>query len=239
MFTYVPFGSFRVDLQQPLTTDCQSSVLPTASCQTTPTLLEADGVTYLAWNWSTDPLLDDMYAGDVWTASFYLVATGPPFDTPVPVDSCVTTACEQNGSMPVGTLFSAVSFEPSFATYPEPPLATISFPPALVIVDGTSTQTPVTSVPNPPPPPGPGLPAPSPVPSPFPVSLPISVAGTAVATAISVPAIAAGIMGAGLARVVLQRRAVAQGQPVGNVVRPTRSAFDEDRPTDPKVGRFD
>jgi hypothetical protein len=239
MFTFVPFGNFRVDLAQPVSARCESSEQSTQSCQSNPTLLVTDGVTYLAWNWSTNPLSNDIYAGDVWVASFYLVATGPPFGTPVPVDSCVTLACTQNGSTALGALFSQVSYQPSFVSGPRPSPVTTSFPPALVIVEATSSQTPVTSVPNPPPPPGHGLPGPSPIPSPYPVSIPITVANGVVATSVSAQAVAGGILGAGLTRVILQRRAIAQGQPVGNLVKPKRSAFEEERPSSPRSGRVE
>jgi hypothetical protein len=239
MFTFVPLGLFEVDLQAPITSGCDTSTEIPSDCQTTPVLLSVGETTYLAWNWSYDPNLNVLYSGDTWTASFYVRAAGPPFNTPLPIDACVTGSCAADGSHALEGEISEVTFQPAYTAVPAPPPESTSLPPGLVTVEPAPAQNPITSIPSPPPPGGQGPPAPNPISLPSPISGPVAIASGVAGTAISVQAVAAGLLGAGFARVALQRRAISQGQPVGNVVRPKRSAFEEDRSSDVKVGRFD
>ncbi len=239
MFAFVPFGDFQIDLRDPITTTCVSQVLPAVSCMTQPEVLSASGVVYLAWNWSSDPNLNALYSGDEWSASFYLHAMGPPFDTPVPIDACVSVACQSNGSRPIGGVYSRVAFTPAWTSGAPPSLLTLSFPPALVIVESSKGPWSPPSIPSPPPPPGPGLPLPSPTTNPVLIPQPIVTIASTIVGGFSVQAVAAGVLSAGFARIVLQKRAIAQRQAVGNVVRPQRSAFEQERPTDPNIGRFE
>ena len=238
-FTFVPLYPFELNLQLPISAHCQSSILPTSGCQSAPSIHRTDRTSYLTWNWSTNPSLNEMYSGDLWTASLSVFAVGGPFGVLEPVDACVTAACIRNGSGSIGGLYSEASYQPAFSAYPAPPLIGLSLPPALVLVEATPSQSPGTNTPPPPPSPGPGLPVPTPVSVPLPISVPVGVAATVVVCGISIQAVGAGALSAGFARVVLQRRAVAVGQPVGNGVRPKRSAFEEDGPTDVSIGRFD
>jgi hypothetical protein len=89
------------------------------------------------------------------------------------------------------------------------------------------------------PPPPTGLPAPVTLPSPVSIPTPVLTAIMVGIPTISLSAAAAGMLSAGFARVVLQRRSIALGQPVGNLLKPKRSAFEGERPTEPGIGRFD
>ena len=234
--SFVPIYPFQVDLQVPVSTACESIVLPTKNCQATPTIQENDGTTILTWNWSTNANLDDIYSGDVWNASFSVVATGPPFGTLEPVDACLTSACKLNGSGTVDGLYSSVSYEPAYASLPAPPPETISLPLVMILVEAPPGQGPVSTVPTAPPPLGPGLPAPTPVTFPLPIPVPVVGAGAVVIGTVSIQAVAAGVLSAGFARAALQRRAIRLGQPVGNLVRPKRSAFEDEPPRNRETG---
>jgi hypothetical protein len=228
MFSFIPFGNFRIDLNRPISVTCSSPVTSNALCMRSPLLVKVDGVTYLTWNWSTDPNANVLYAGDSWSASFSLQAWGPPYGTPSPVDACTGVSCRANGSGPVGGLFSSVTYEPAVLGGLPPPPVTTSFPLALVVVDLTPNSNGQTSSPGPPPPGGPGLPSPSPVGSPIALPQPIITSASVALGTLSLTAVAAGILSGGFTRILVQRRAIAQGQPVGNKVRPRRSAFEDE-----------
>ncbi|MFI5419078.1 MAG: hypothetical protein ACHQ2Y_09345, partial [Candidatus Lutacidiplasmatales archaeon] len=114
LFTYVPFGNIVLAPggQLQATASCQRAGLTFKLCDTIPTVVKVNGMTYLGWNWSKNASTNIMYVGDSWTASFNVVATGPPFAL-VPVDACTTAVCHAGGSSSVaGGLFTWATYVP-------------------------------------------------------------------------------------------------------------------------------
>ncbi|MCI4369541.1 MAG: hypothetical protein L3K09_08285, partial [Thermoplasmata archaeon] len=201
MFTFVPFGHIALAPGSELepSASCQRAGASYSGCDTAPSILESNGVTYLGWNWSREAGSNVMYVGDAWAASFNVIATGPPYGL-VPVDACTTADCRAAGSLPPpGGLYSRASFLPAT----NDSVVTLSFPLAEIRVDlapnGLPPNVPSPSVPPPPPP------------ASNPVAVPLqAVIGPNAAVAnLSVPAAVAWFLGAGFMRVGITNRAVA------------------------------
>src|SRR5262249_18881674 len=146
IFTYVPPPNFALAPSPQYTAACStpSGFLPT--CQTTPSVLHRNGVTYLGWNWSTNASQNALYVGDRWSASFNVVNTGPPYALD-PVLACDTTACRAVGGGAVNGLFSSATYAPPNSTA----AVTTSFPLAQVKVLGPAALSlPPIAPPSPP-----------------------------------------------------------------------------------------
>ncbi len=233
IFSFVPFGNIvpapASELQA--TASCVRSGIDLRSCQTEPSVVNLDGVTYLGWNWSTNSTSNVMYLGDYWTASFNIIANGPPYST-VPVDACTTTPCEAGGSGAINGLYSSASFVP----YTNNTVLTESFPLAQVTVQLTPTATSPPTVPPAPPP----VPPPFPIlaPSPLPVVQQIGVGNSVGVANLSLQATAAGFLGAGFMTISIKNRPVAMK--VAAKSGTFRSAFDtEAGEGDTGIGRFE
>ena len=204
IFTFVPFGNIAPaptgELQA--TASCVRNGIDLRTCQTEPTLVNVNGVSYLGWNWSSNSSSNVMYLGDYWTASFNVVATGPPYAT-VPVDACTTTDCKAGGSGAINGLYTSASYVP----YTNNTVITASFPLAEVTVQLTPAATSPPNVPPAPPP----APPPFPVlaPSPLPVVQQIGVGNSVGIANVSLQATAAGFLGAGFVRVTVKNRPIA------------------------------
>lgn len=228
LFRFVPWGTFAFASFLDFSQTCNRSGGYPVDCETYAQPILANGVSTLALNWSADANLNRMEPGDTWSASFNVVATGPPFDTPVPVDACITSACLKAGSGSVGGIYTS-----SYYVTPTDGAPTrTSFPLIEVTVEPLppSSSTPTSSGPPPPPSIGSAPPLPAPVPTPTPVTLPQPVGATVIAAAgFSLPAVAAGILAAGAARVALQRRMnrVAMLNRLATSSRPARSRFED------------
>jgi hypothetical protein len=207
MFRFVPFGNIALPpgglaaLQSRAACDADGTLQPT--CQTTATLGLRDGVPFVGFNWSEIPSENVIGPGDLWTASFLVVASGPPFAT-VPVDACTLEACRAVGSGAVDGQFSSATYR----LFPDGGDLAVSFPVATVTVE------PTTSNPNPPAFPHAVPPTLPPAPSSgvFPNAVPqlATVASTALPSP-SLQGIAAGFLAAGFTRVSVRARAQAIG----------------------------
>ena len=234
-FTFAPTGSIALDPDFAPHATCSSPNGSVASCQGTPAVVHVGMSTVLEWNWSTDPNLNVLYRGDVWTAYLRVMATGPPLDTPVPIDACTTVACFDYGSQEVGGFFTSANyFEPVVNATQD-----ASFPLALITVVGQPPNSGGTSPPSPPP--SGGIPPPVPVPTPVgpPVVQPAPVLLTVVsAGGISIQAGVAGLLAAGFARVVIQPRAIPMK--IGVKSGALTSKFDaKAQASSDKLGRFE
>ncbi len=182
------------------------------NCSTSPVVVGiGNGSTEaLQWWWSTpsEQWWNALQQGDTWTISFNVIAEGPPYGW-VPVDACVTSACRNVSSGAVAGYSTNFTHQPTGNgtgvgwSYP---LGEVRVLPPL----SSPSPTP-TPAPPPPAPPPTGSPAPVPVVSPPtalpapPVAVGISVgAGTGVS--LSIEAMAAGILSAGVTRIMLLRR---------------------------------
>ena len=234
MFTFATTGSIAIDPDFSPHAVCSTPTGPLASCPQAPTLVHVGSSTVLEWNWSSDPNLNTLYVGDSWAASLRVMATGPPVNTPVPIDSCTTVECIDYGSKEVGGFFTSANyFEPIVNVTQD-----ASFPLALITVVGQPPNSGGTSPPSPPPSGGilPPVPAPSPVAPP--VVQPAPVLLTVVAGGISVQAGVAGLLAAGFARVVIQPRAVSMK--IGVKSGALTSKFDSKAQANSvKLGRFE
>jgi len=222
MFRFVPYGNFQLAPNPNVKITCQRSGGYPTGCQINPTLLNVAGRVYLAMNWSGDPNLNAMEPNDVWTASFDVVATGPPFGKPVPVDACTTSSCLANGSGEVGGLYSQAAFTSGNGNAS----LQVSFPLALVTVDDlTSGSTPTSSAP--PPPPASGIPPPVLTPTPVvtPIPTPVVVTTVTVSSGITLQIVAAGVLAAGFTRAALRLKPLAVKTPMKNVSPVSR--FDQ------------
>ena len=217
---------------------CESQPGGPVSCNSNTSALDVGGSVGFQVNWSNDPNLDTLSVGDAWSVEFGIIVTGPPYGS-VPVYACTTGPCLTSGSGTVGGRFSSLSFQ-SLGMQSEEndslPYANITVVPPRIPPGGSSAPT--TTIPPAPPPPT-VLPAPVALPSPVSIPTPVLVAIAVSVPTISLSAAAAGILSAGFARVVLQRRSIAVGQPVGNLIKPTRSAFDSDQPSSGKNSPFE
>jgi PKD repeat protein len=112
IFRYVPYGPVRLADAPDFVVNCSAgpnSTLPAGSCPSVPRLSSVGGVTYAEWNVSSSADANRFYAGERWTASFNVTASGPPFAT-WPVDACITFACGIAGSQAVAGLFTSATY---------------------------------------------------------------------------------------------------------------------------------
>jgi hypothetical protein len=238
VITVLPWGEIRLDSVSPPLVSCHWSHPDPKSCDRDPAFLTVGESEGFRLNWSSNPYLDSLFVGDVWSVEFGITVAGPPYGS-VPVYACDTPRCLGVGCGPIAGSFSSISLQPNTA---EPPHSD-SLPYASIAVDPPGPQSSRGTQPiAPSPPPGPsvpiGLPTPVALPTPVPAPFPVAPAVALPISGISLTAIAAGVLAAGFARVALRRRSIAVGQPVGNPVRSRPSAFEAERPSDPKVGRF-
>ncbi|MCI4336644.1 MAG: hypothetical protein L3K17_05545 [Thermoplasmata archaeon] len=231
LFVYVPIGNIAVAPAPDWTAACQTPTGFARGCQMTPTILKLDGVTAYGWNWSdTSVAANGMFVGDVWTASFNIMATGPPY-ADVPVDACVTTTCYAEGSGAVGQFYT-------WANYLENQNKTAvlqSFPAALVHVESVTPSALGPVVPAAPPPVPPGLPIPAP--TAVPVTTPLLIVIQTGSTLFSVNAASAGLLAAGFMRVTMRNKPIAVAVAAKSSKAPSR--FDGIPSHDSRFGRFE
>lgn len=227
LFVYVPIDNIQVAPQPDWAAACQTPTGFAKGCQTTPTIFHDGAVTSYGWNWSDlNATNNAMDAGDIWTASFNVVAIGPPYAT-VPVDACVTLSCKAEGSGDVAGLYTWANYLENANKTAE----TQSFPAALVKVETLAPAAITPVVPSAPPPVPPGLPVPAPLPLPVTAPLVITVqTGTAL---FSVNAVTAGFLGAGFVRVGMKNRPLKVG--VSNL---NASLLRRQREDNLHLGRF-
>jgi hypothetical protein len=211
-----------------------------AACPASPSAESAGNLgPVFTWTWLTGSNDDfGVQVGDWWTLGLPIeVVNAPPYGW-IPAEECSTGKCLADEAAVSELSSSALVFSPwdnASMVRDSTPLAEID-----VLPPGTSQTNPPTNAPPPPPPSAPThVPRPVTVPTPVSLPSPVLAALTGSAPTISLAAAAAGILSAGFARAVLQRRAIAQRQAVGNAVKPRRSAFDEETPLDPDTGRFE
>jgi hypothetical protein len=206
LFQYVPIGNIQLAPNPQWATQCSTPGGFLSTCQRVPTNVSSNGLSYIGWNWSTDPKQNAMYVGDVWTASFNVIAVGPPYFTAVPVDACTTSDCRAAGSGSVNGQYTEAVYRPAGnsstnLTYYQ------SFPVAQVTVQITPAQALPPPGPPPPPPTPPGIPVT--ITPPLPISNPIGVGNSVGVANISLQATAAGFLGAGFTRVGMKNRPIA------------------------------
>jgi galactose oxidase-like protein len=239
ILTVLPWDEIEINLSSRPVVECESNLAGPDACDVNITDLTVDNASGFQASWSSDPFLDSLYVGQTWSVKFSINVAGPPYGS-VPVYACTTGLCLASGSATIDGSFSCVSVQPLAApseSNDSLPYANVTVDPPRILPPGGSSA-PITTVPSAPPPPT-GLPGPVILPSPVSIPTPVLVALAVSVPTVSISAAAAGILSAGVARVILQRRAVAVGQPVGNAVRGKRSAFEDERPSDGKIGRFD
>jgi hypothetical protein len=201
IFTYVPTGNIVLAPNPEATAACERNGVVFRTCQTTPSVVHAGGITYLAWNWSTNKTSNVMYIGDSWTASFNVVAAGPPYSV-VPIDACTTTECKAAGSGATNGLYTWASYLPAS----NQSVVTQSFPLGTIRVVGAAAIL-TGSAPPPPPPPPPPFPIPTAPPLPVPTQ--VGVGNSLGVGTVSLQAAAAGFLGAGFMRVTIRNRPIA------------------------------
>jgi len=203
IFTYVPPPNFALAPSPQYTAACvtPSGFLP--SCQTVPSVLHRNGVTYLGWNWSTNASRNTLYVGDSWTSSFNIVNTGPPYALD-PVLACDTIPCRASSDGgPINGIFSAATYDPPNSTA----AVTDSFPLAQVHVIGPAALSAPPIAPPAAPPVPPGIPIVTAPATPVLVATPTLI-GQGIGT-LSLQAAAAGFLGAGFMRVGMKNRPIA------------------------------
>jgi hypothetical protein len=242
LFAFVPIGNFSIDFSAPFSSSCSSVVFHPINCSSQPDVRVVGGVTFLAWDWSTDSAFNKMYAGDTWTASFSMLDTGPPFQRWVPVNACTAVACVAAGSGTVGGGLFSGAFYVSTANGQT---QSTSFPLLQVFVE---VARPINPVPSPAPPPTPtppnqpGVPVSLPAPQPLPTPLPVGSLAS-ISVSLAVQAVALGLVGAGVTRVFVRRpslmvRNALMVRARGNPSVPSRSLFEHDQGRN-GVGRFE
>jgi hypothetical protein len=201
VFTFVPFGHIALAPASELnaTTTCLRVGVAFPTCQKTPSVLTHFGLTYLAWNWSTNASTNSMFVGDLWTASFNIIATGPPYAV-VPVDACTTENCKAAGSGALETLFTWANYlyNNNAST------ALQSFPLSEVAVENgiLAVAIPPPPTPPPPPPPPPGVAVVTPVG----VPQQVGIGQTVAISNVSLQGIAVGAIAAGATRVGMRNK---------------------------------
>ncbi len=207
MFTFATWGNIAVNPGVAAIATCQTPAGSPGGCQESPTVVDVAGQRVLEWNWSTDPNTNSLAAGDNWSATVEVIAVGPPFETPVPVDACTTPACEANGSSSVGGFLTSANDTKPGSLAP----STFSYPLVRVVVVPDSPSQGGSTGPPPAPPGGhlPPVPVASPSPVTTPTPVPVSIASVLAAAGLSVQAAGAGLLAAGLTGVTVRRRTVA------------------------------
>jgi len=230
IFTFLPIGNIALAPTISATAQCTRGGSPFTHCQAQPTVLHQSGLTYLGWNWSTNASGNIMYVGDSWTASFNIVATGPPYSL-VPVDACTTIDCKAAGSSSIFGLYTWASYVPASNNS----IVTQSFPLGQIRVE----IAPAPAIGNtPPPPPPPPPPFAIPTAPPLPVIQQVGIGNTVGIANVSLQAVAAGFLGAGFMRVGMKNRPIAMK--VAAKSGTFRSAFDGGMSKgDAGVGRFE
>lgn len=235
MFTFATTGNIAIDPDFTPYASCSSLIGSTSLCQRYPNVTHVGMQTVLQWNWSTDPNLNTLYTGDNWTAYLQVMATGPPVNTPVPIDACTTIECFDYGSVIVDGYYTSAAYFLPVVNHSITP----SFPLALITVVGQPPNS-LSSNPPPPPPTGgvsPPVPAPSPVTSPVVQPVPVFASATSIG-GLSVQATAAGMLAAGFAKVAIRPRTVAMK--VGVKSGAVLSAFDKKaQSASERVSRFE
>jgi hypothetical protein len=237
--TVLPWGAAKFNASSPFESLCQTTTEMTPSCGLPAKPVMLGNETGFLLSWRPNSWQDTLYVGDVWTVEFEVSVVAPPYGE-VPAYACTTSACIANGSGSITQQFSsfgAVAYDSSAPTNTSLPYQGILVDPPQL--PSTIISPPITGSPPPPPPVPVGLPGPVTVPSPVTIPTQGILALLANVPSVSLNALAAGVLAAGFARIALQRRSIAQGQPVGNVVRAPRSAFEPERQTDPKLGRIE
>ncbi len=203
LFTYVPPPNFHVASPAEFRAACEMPMGFLPTCQQTPTVSSAGGLSVYGWNWSSDPAQNALHVGDRWSVSFNVVNSGPPYAYD-PVLECATSACRAAGAAPLSGPFSQVAYlEPNTTS-----LLTVSFPLTSVRVIGPPLTAPGAGPPPPAPTIPPALPAPANPTPPIPLPTPTPVFGSGVA-ALSMQALGAGTIAAGFTRIAVKGRPIA------------------------------
>ena len=188
MFEFLPWGNFGPAFFPQWSVHCQNATGAAKGCPSLPSVAYENGVPVFGWNWSDDPTKNAMHLGDAWSATFYVVAGGPPYGL-LPVDSCTTFACIQAGSNQLYGFYTSMTFY----EYGGSRLVSLSFG----LMEVTVEPVVVPGAPVPPAPPvlpGPAPTAPPASPAPL---LPPTPAPPIPAAVISIEAAAAGFIAAG------------------------------------------
>ena len=227
MFRFVPFANVRPAPNLHAETSCLTQFGSLATCPG-PTFQNGTGFMSLNWNWSNNPTDNVLRTGDLWVASFDVIAIGAPYGN-IPVDACTTPACAAGGSGPVAGTWTAARYLPPSGGA----LVVQSYPLAIIrIIFGPQAPVPPGNIP------------PTVLPPPI-TTIPGAPLGTgplptpttaATLPTVSVQALGAGFLGAGFIRMAQKNRPMAVGQAALAPGGPARR-----RPPPPRrmVGRFE
>ena len=232
IFQFVPYGNIAIVPNQTISAQCiLPSGQPFVTCDHQAQLFNISGHASLGWNWSTKARTNQMYLGDIWTVSFLVYATGPPFAT-VPVDACTTLFCKAGGSKALNGEFTWATYIPSSNNT----VVTQSFPLAQLAVEG------LPGVPPPPTPPPPPPPVPPPFAIPAPTAVPVltalGISAQVGVASISLQAIGAGFLGAGFIRMATRNKPIANPVLAGKQKK-GGSVFDVQSSAKAGVGKFE
>jgi len=230
IFQFIPFGNIQLAPNLQATAACTRNGEALPSCQTTPTTIHAAGTTFLGWNWSLNKSQNVMYIGDAWTASFNIIATGPPYAI-VPVDACTTTTCKSGGSGAILGLYTWANYVPASNNS----IVTLSFPLASIHVEIAVAEGIGNTAPPPPPTPPPFA---IPTAPPVPVVQQVGVGQSVGIANFSLQAIAAGLLSAGFMRVGIKVRPIAM-RVAAHTGRQTSKFDAEQMKSQAHVGRFE
>ncbi|HZY92047.1 MAG TPA: hypothetical protein VFG07_04640 [Thermoplasmata archaeon] len=229
LFSFVPYGNIAISSTPEFATSCKTPTGFSLDCPVTPSVSRVGNVPTYGWNWSVVPANNVLFVGDTWSAAFNVVDTGPPYST-VPVDACATQTCYSRGS---GSEFGAYTWA-SYLLPNSTQRVTQSFPLAQVTVSIAGLPVGTTPPPFAPPPP-PAIPvlAPIQINLPQPLAVPVqSPLGS-----LSVQATAAGLLMAGMTRLMMKNKPIAMQMAMKN--GPAQSQFEKGTQTGPEMGRFE
>jgi hypothetical protein len=233
MFQFVPYGSIHIVPGGGFQSRCtRANPRGNWNCDPNPTVWTAAGATVYGWNWSDNPVKNQMYLGDAWSVSFLVYASGPPYG-PVPVDTCMTVRCHTLEEVTAESQFTSATYR---ATANHTVISK-SFPLELItVLPNTVLSPPPTGTPGTPP----NLP---PVGIPVTGALPTAVAAPAAIGSGAVPlqALFVGLTAAGFIRLSVRTRSVAMGMAIRlGRRRPTISVFDREAMRhEAPLGRFE
>ncbi|MCI4323133.1 MAG: hypothetical protein L3K03_03800 [Thermoplasmata archaeon] len=238
LFSYVSFGSIHLAPNPQFQTVCTLSTGQLwgggNKCPATPVnLTSPSGVHYWGWNWSNNASQNKLYIGDSWSVSFWVVATGPPYEL-VPVDACITEECNFGGSTSVGGVYSSATYLPASNLS----VVTESFPLGSVNVIASASPAPPPTAPPAAPVPPPGIPVASP--TPISVQSPVGVSAQIGIGEVAFQATAVGFLVGAAVRVSQRNRPMAVVNLAGKP-KHIRSAFDSESGlgSGAGVGRFE
>lgn len=139
MFRYVPGPHVALASSLSSTVTCLRGGVAYPACASVPEVVRVDGLSTLAWNWSTNAASNFLLAGDSWQASFDVTFNGPSGTDSL--DQCAGAGCVTTNATSLISGFTYAGRGGSAAVLSFP-LATVEVEPSFPLDAAVVTPTP-------------------------------------------------------------------------------------------------